>query len=55
MNYAIITENDESPWEDITGIQYHFPSRYLKIIPINNSNIPFQLFVGLKCDEVNKL
>lgn len=33
MNYAIITENDESNWDDVKGIQYHFPSKYLKIIP----------------------
>ena len=31
--FAIITENDESSWDDITGEQYHFPKRYLKYIP----------------------
>ncbi|AZV42018.1 restriction endonuclease [Peribacillus asahii] len=28
MNYAVITENDESKWDDQTGILYHFPARY---------------------------
>ena len=28
MNYLIITENDESQWDDKTGEYYHFPSRY---------------------------
>lgn len=32
MNYTIITENDESKWDDITGIKYHFPKRYLSIL-----------------------
>jgi putative restriction endonuclease len=30
--YTIITENDESKWDDITGSQYHFPSRYLPFL-----------------------
>ena len=30
--YAIITENDESKWGDVTGEMYHFPSRYLKFL-----------------------
>ncbi len=30
--YAIITENDESQWHDQTGILYHFPARYSKIL-----------------------
>ncbi|WP_459186685.1 HNH endonuclease [Parabacteroides sp. APC149_11_2_Y6] len=32
MNYAIITENDESNWSDKTGEFYHHPKRYLKYI-----------------------
>ncbi|WP_226639873.1 DUF3883 domain-containing protein [Priestia flexa] len=28
MKYAVITENDESKWNDQTGILYHFPARY---------------------------
>lgn len=28
MNYLIITENDESQWDDKTGEYYHFPSKY---------------------------
>lgn len=31
--YAIITENDESKWNDQTGIAYHFPKRALPLIP----------------------
>jgi len=30
--YTIITENDVSEWDDRTGEQYHFPSRYLKYL-----------------------
>jgi putative restriction endonuclease len=33
MAYAVITENDESQWEDETGIRYHFPKSYAAIIP----------------------
>lgn len=29
---TVITENDESPWDDQTGIAYHFPKRYLGIL-----------------------
>lgn len=32
MKYAVITENDESNWDDITGQQYHFPHKYVKIL-----------------------
>lgn len=28
--YTVITENDESQWDDDTGILYHFPKRYEK-------------------------
>jgi len=27
-NYLVITENDESDWEDQTGVLYHYPSKY---------------------------
>lgn len=30
--YAVITENDESVWDDDTGIRYHFPSKYLRLL-----------------------
>lgn len=26
--YLVITENDESQWEDQTGIKYHYPAKY---------------------------
>ncbi|MBD2256102.1 HNH endonuclease [Pseudanabaena sp. FACHB-2040] len=29
---TIITENDESEWEDQTGVLYHFPKRYEKFL-----------------------
>lgn len=32
MNYAVITENDESQWDDKTGVQYHFPRKYKDIL-----------------------
>ncbi|MEB2280073.1 DUF3883 domain-containing protein [Lysinibacillus xylanilyticus] len=28
MSYVVITENDESKWDDQTGALYHFPARY---------------------------
>jgi len=31
--YAVIAENDESAWDDVTGESYHFPKRYLKLLP----------------------
>ena len=31
-SFAVITENDESSWNDLTGRQYHFPKRYLKFL-----------------------
>ena len=31
-NYAIITQNDESPWIDIKGDLYHYPNRYKNIL-----------------------
>lgn len=27
-NYLVITENDESDWDDKTGLEYHYPSKY---------------------------
>ncbi|VVQ04295.1 hypothetical protein PS918_04490 [Pseudomonas fluorescens] len=29
---AVIAENDESKWDDETGVQYHFPKRYRSIL-----------------------
>ncbi len=31
-DYTVITENDESQWEDQTGSVYHFPNRYLRYL-----------------------
>ncbi|KZL17544.1 HNH endonuclease [Pseudovibrio sp. Ad37] len=33
MKFAVITENDVSPWDDKTGQLYHFPKRYAKLLP----------------------
>jgi putative restriction endonuclease len=30
--YAVITENDQSQWDDETGVIYHFPKRYATIL-----------------------
>lgn len=30
--HTVIAENDESQWEDETGILYHFPKRYAKFL-----------------------
>ncbi len=30
--YAVITENDESPYDDVTGDSYHYPDRYQNIL-----------------------
>ena len=31
-NFVVIVENDESEWEDQTGIMYHYPKRYAKYL-----------------------
>lgn len=31
-NYAVITQNDESQWDDIKGDLYHFPTAYQSIL-----------------------
>ncbi|MGG4453246.1 DUF3883 domain-containing protein [Brevibacillus porteri] len=28
VSYAVITENDESKWADLTGLEYHFPVKF---------------------------
>lgn len=30
--FAVITENDESPWADEKGVLYHFPKRYRPLL-----------------------
>ena len=30
--HTVIAENDESQWEDETGVLYHFPKRYSKFL-----------------------
>lgn len=30
--YTVITENDESQWDDVTGVKYHFPRQYKKLL-----------------------
>ncbi|ADP98874.1 HNH endonuclease [Marinobacter adhaerens] len=30
--FAVITENDESKWDDETGVQYHYPVMYQKYL-----------------------
>lgn len=30
--HTVIAENDESQWEDQTGVLYHFPKRYAKLL-----------------------
>ena len=32
MAYAVIAENDESKWDDDTGVLYHFPKRYSALL-----------------------
>ena len=32
MKHVIITENDESQWDDKTGISYNYPSKYSGIL-----------------------
>jgi len=30
--HAAITQNDESPWDDVKGDLYHYPNSYKKIL-----------------------
>ena len=32
MKHVIITENDESQWDDKTGVSYNYPSKYNRIL-----------------------
>jgi putative restriction endonuclease len=31
-NYAVITQNDSSAWDDVKGDLYHYPSTYKSIL-----------------------
>jgi len=42
INYVIITENDESKWDDETGVLYHFPLRYKNILRTGTSIIYYK-------------
>jgi len=46
--FAVITENDESAWNDETGIRYHFPKRYLKLLPAGTKVLYYK---GKRRDE----
>jgi len=35
-NYIVITENDESKWDDQTGVKYHYPTKYKGMIKEGN-------------------
>ena len=32
MKHVIITENDESQWDDKTGVSYNYPAKYNRIL-----------------------
>jgi putative restriction endonuclease len=32
IQYAVIVENDETEWDDDTGVRYHFPQRYTGLL-----------------------
>lgn len=32
QRYAVITENDESAWDDVTGVKYHFPKKFTGLL-----------------------
>lgn len=40
--YTVITENDESQWDDDTGVLYHFPRRYEKFLKPGTSVIYYK-------------
>lgn len=42
QQYAIITENDISQWNDKTGVSYHFPSRYRQILQTGTNVIYYK-------------
>lgn len=41
-DYAVITENDISKWDDQTGVRYHFPNRYRKILNVGTKIIYYK-------------
>lgn len=42
VQYAVIVENDESEWQDHTGISYHFPKRYFNILQPDTSVVYYK-------------
>jgi len=42
VSYVIITENDESKWNDITGTSYNYPAKYLKYLTPGTKAIYFK-------------
>ena len=36
--YAIITQNDESAWDDVKGDLYHYPATYQAILTVGCPN-----------------
>lgn len=53
--FTIITENDESAWEDETGILYHFPKRYLKYLTPGTNVIYYKGTLKNKAFSKNRL
>ncbi|MBE9029184.1 HNH endonuclease [filamentous cyanobacterium LEGE 11480] len=41
-SFTVITENDESQWEDTTGVSYHFPKRYLKYLKVGTNVVYYK-------------
>jgi len=53
--YVVITENDESKWEDQTGVAYHFPQRYLSILKPGTSIVYYKGKLKNKSFTPNRL
>ena len=55
MNYLILTENDESAWDDNTGISYHFPYKYRSVILEGSEIIYYKSKIKNKSFKGNRL
>jgi len=53
--YTVITENDESQWNDDTGILYHFPKRYAKYLEPGTQVVYYKGKLKNKAYSVSRL
>lgn len=53
--FTVITENDESKWNDITGKKYHFPKRYIHFLQPETTVVYYKGRMTKKLFSANRL